>query len=214
MASLPGFLLICLTLGRLLVPGSCELKEVKCVFPVVEPDFGHTKLRFAREGLDVIRRIKYPIAAVFISFWGFMLFFIVLVIAIKALLFLLTPKSAILSNVPIVSGFLLQVPFRKEQAIPDVHQVRARRTAGSKIAQGWMLRQPPARGGLRWPLWAARQGRPPMPGRTPPSPPRPPARGRPPRAGRIPPGIRPGRPLGGGLAGPGGFPLESAQAAR
>ncbi|KAK8921101.1 hypothetical protein KSP39_PZI020324 [Platanthera zijinensis] len=58
---------------------------------------------------------------------------------------------------------LEKVPIRKEQVTPDVHRVRARRTVGSKIAQGWMLRQPPARGGLRWPPWAARQGRPPPP---------------------------------------------------
>ncbi|KAK8961907.1 hypothetical protein KSP40_PGU005221 [Platanthera guangdongensis] len=64
MATLPGFLVICLTLGWLLVPGSCELNEFQRAFPVVEPDFGHTKLRLAREGLDVIRRIESPIAAV------------------------------------------------------------------------------------------------------------------------------------------------------
>ncbi|KAI0497733.1 hypothetical protein KFK09_020967 [Dendrobium nobile] len=33
-------------------------------FPVVEPDFGHTKLRLAREGLEAIRRIRSSIAAV------------------------------------------------------------------------------------------------------------------------------------------------------
>lgn len=64
MASLPGFLVICLTLGRLLVPSSCEINEFRRAFPIVEPDVGHTKLRLAREGLDVIRRIKSPIAAV------------------------------------------------------------------------------------------------------------------------------------------------------
>jgi hypothetical protein len=36
-------------------------------FPIVEPDPGHTKLRLAREGLEVIGRIKTPIAAVAVS---------------------------------------------------------------------------------------------------------------------------------------------------
>jgi hypothetical protein len=33
----------------------------------VEPDPGHTKLRLAREGLEVIERITTPIAAVAVS---------------------------------------------------------------------------------------------------------------------------------------------------
>lgn len=33
-------------------------------FPIVEPDSGHTKLRLSREGLEAIRRIKTPIAAI------------------------------------------------------------------------------------------------------------------------------------------------------
>ncbi|CAN1270839.1 Guanylate-binding protein 4 [Linum perenne] len=33
-------------------------------FPIVEPDPGHTKLRLSSEGLEAIRRIKNPIAAV------------------------------------------------------------------------------------------------------------------------------------------------------
>lgn len=37
-------------------------------FPIVEPDPGHTKLRLAREGLDVIEKITTPIAVVAVSF--------------------------------------------------------------------------------------------------------------------------------------------------
>jgi hypothetical protein len=35
-----------------------------CRFPIVEPDYGHTKLRLSKEGLEAIQRIKTPIAAV------------------------------------------------------------------------------------------------------------------------------------------------------
>lgn len=34
----------------------------------MEPDPGHTKLRLAREGLDVIEKITTPIAVVAVSF--------------------------------------------------------------------------------------------------------------------------------------------------
>ena len=37
-------------------------------FPIVEPDPGHTKLRLARDGLEAIKRITTPIAAVAVSF--------------------------------------------------------------------------------------------------------------------------------------------------
>lgn len=33
-------------------------------FPIVEPDPGHTKLRLSQEGLEAIKRITSPIAAV------------------------------------------------------------------------------------------------------------------------------------------------------
>ncbi|KAK4357444.1 hypothetical protein RND71_023054 [Anisodus tanguticus] len=35
-----------------------------CMFPIIEPDPGHTKLRLAREGLEAIEKITTPIAAV------------------------------------------------------------------------------------------------------------------------------------------------------
>ncbi|XP_006657504.1 guanylate-binding protein 4-like [Oryza brachyantha] len=38
--------------------------ELQRAFPIVEPDHGHTKLRLAKEGLEAIKRIKTPIAAV------------------------------------------------------------------------------------------------------------------------------------------------------
>nr|CAB3455850.1 unnamed protein product [Digitaria exilis] len=37
--------------------------EFERAFPIVEPDYGHTKLRLAKEGLEAIQRIKTPIAA-------------------------------------------------------------------------------------------------------------------------------------------------------
>ncbi|KAG5603317.1 hypothetical protein H5410_034687 [Solanum commersonii] len=47
-----------------LVPGSFSFDNFHQPFPIVEPDSGHTKLRFAREGLEAIERITTPIAAV------------------------------------------------------------------------------------------------------------------------------------------------------
>ncbi|WVZ62137.1 hypothetical protein U9M48_011918 [Paspalum notatum var. saurae] len=41
------------------IPGGLER-----AFPIVEPDYGHTKLCLAKEGLEAIQRIKTPIAAV------------------------------------------------------------------------------------------------------------------------------------------------------
>lgn len=64
MALLGSFLVICLSFCWLWGPGTCEVNEFRRAFPVVEPDFGHTKLRLAKEGLDAIRRIRSPIAAV------------------------------------------------------------------------------------------------------------------------------------------------------
>ncbi|KAG8098563.1 hypothetical protein GUJ93_ZPchr0013g36287 [Zizania palustris] len=40
-----------------------ELKE-QVRFPIVEPDYGHTKLRLSERGLEAIRRIETPIAVV------------------------------------------------------------------------------------------------------------------------------------------------------
>jgi hypothetical protein len=38
-----------------------------CRFPIVEPDYGHTKLCLSEQGLDAIRRIENPIAIVGVS---------------------------------------------------------------------------------------------------------------------------------------------------
>nr|CAB3452129.1 unnamed protein product [Digitaria exilis] len=44
--------------------GNADAGDLERAFPIVEPDYGHTKLRLAKEGLEAIRRIKTPIAAV------------------------------------------------------------------------------------------------------------------------------------------------------
>lgn len=45
--------------------------SINCVylyrFPIVEPDYGHTKLRLSQQGLEAIRRIETPIAVVGVS---------------------------------------------------------------------------------------------------------------------------------------------------
>uniref|UniRef100_A0A3Q7H2U7 GB1/RHD3-type G domain-containing protein n=1 Tax=Solanum lycopersicum TaxID=4081 RepID=A0A3Q7H2U7_SOLLC len=47
-----------------LVPGSFSFDNFHQPFPIVEPDYGHTKLRLATQGLEAIQRITTPIAAV------------------------------------------------------------------------------------------------------------------------------------------------------
>eukprot|EP00268_Persea_americana_P042447 TRINITY_DN4247_c0_g1_i8.p1 TRINITY_DN4247_c0_g1~~TRINITY_DN4247_c0_g1_i8.p1 ORF type:complete len:560 (-),score=109.71 TRINITY_DN4247_c0_g1_i8:141-1820(-) len=47
-----------------LASGSVSADDFPQAFPIVEPDSGHTKLRLAREGLEVLERITSPIAAV------------------------------------------------------------------------------------------------------------------------------------------------------
>uniref|UniRef100_A0A7N0ZZC3 GB1/RHD3-type G domain-containing protein n=1 Tax=Kalanchoe fedtschenkoi TaxID=63787 RepID=A0A7N0ZZC3_KALFE len=44
--------------------GYSSIENLHQAFPIVEPDPGHTKLRLSKEGLEVIERIKNPIAAV------------------------------------------------------------------------------------------------------------------------------------------------------
>ncbi|CAL5066787.1 unnamed protein product [Urochloa decumbens] len=44
--------------------GDADDGELERAFPIVEPDYGHTKLHLAKEGLEAIQRIKTPIAAV------------------------------------------------------------------------------------------------------------------------------------------------------
>ncbi|PON54403.1 Guanylate-binding protein [Parasponia andersonii] len=48
----------------LFASGSFSIEDFNQAFPIVEPDPGHTKLRLSREGLEVIKRITTPIAAV------------------------------------------------------------------------------------------------------------------------------------------------------
>lgn len=44
--------------------GESDAGELERAFPIVEPDYGHTKLRLSKQGLEAIQRIKTPIAAV------------------------------------------------------------------------------------------------------------------------------------------------------
>ncbi|XP_060961848.1 uncharacterized protein LOC133032045 [Cannabis sativa] len=48
----------------LLASGSFSVENFNQAFPIVEPDPGHTKLQLSREGLEAIKRITTPIAAV------------------------------------------------------------------------------------------------------------------------------------------------------
>ncbi|XP_047092237.1 guanylate-binding protein 4-like [Lolium rigidum] len=44
--------------------GDSDPDELERAYPIVEPDYGHTKLRLSQEGLEAIRRIENPIAVV------------------------------------------------------------------------------------------------------------------------------------------------------
>ncbi|CAM0876871.1 unnamed protein product [Alopecurus aequalis] len=44
--------------------GDLDPDELERAYPIVEPDYGHTKLRLSQEGLEAIRRIENPIAVV------------------------------------------------------------------------------------------------------------------------------------------------------
>ncbi|CAL4944863.1 unnamed protein product [Urochloa decumbens] len=44
--------------------GDPDPDELERAFPIVEPDYGHTKLRLSEQGLEAIRRIENPIAVV------------------------------------------------------------------------------------------------------------------------------------------------------
>ncbi|XP_010274226.1 PREDICTED: guanylate-binding protein 4-like isoform X2 [Nelumbo nucifera] len=48
----------------LFASGSSSIENFRQAFPIVEPDVSHTKLRLAKEGLEVIERITTPIAAI------------------------------------------------------------------------------------------------------------------------------------------------------
>ncbi|KAG9451897.1 hypothetical protein H6P81_004801 [Aristolochia fimbriata] len=53
-----------LILARCLPSGLSSTENFRQAFPIVEPDPGHTKLQLSREGLEAIKRITTPIAAV------------------------------------------------------------------------------------------------------------------------------------------------------
>ncbi|VAI38583.1 unnamed protein product [Triticum turgidum subsp. durum] len=44
--------------------GESDAGELERAFPIVEPDYGHTKLRLSKQGLEAIQRINTPIAVV------------------------------------------------------------------------------------------------------------------------------------------------------
>ncbi|KAK4780276.1 hypothetical protein SAY87_016382 [Trapa incisa] len=56
-------LILCISLD-FIASGSPFPNNLQQAFPIVEPDPGHTKLRLAREGLDVIEKITTPVAVV------------------------------------------------------------------------------------------------------------------------------------------------------
>ncbi|KAJ4828610.1 hypothetical protein Tsubulata_004969 [Turnera subulata] len=58
------FWLLVLLLLCLFASGSSSIDNFNQPFPIVEPDPGHTKLRLSPEGLEAIKRITTPIAAV------------------------------------------------------------------------------------------------------------------------------------------------------
>lgn len=65
--SVTGMSFRCLVFSVLLclfASGSLAIENFHQAFPIVEPDPGHTKLRLSREGLETIRRITNPIAAI------------------------------------------------------------------------------------------------------------------------------------------------------
>jgi hypothetical protein len=56
--------LICLAAAA---RGDPDPDELDRAYPIVEPDYGHTKLRLSEQGLEAIRRIENPIAVVGVS---------------------------------------------------------------------------------------------------------------------------------------------------
>ncbi|KAL2323498.1 hypothetical protein Fmac_027877 [Flemingia macrophylla] len=54
----------CQTTALYLLECCVDIRRFNAVFPIVEPDPGHTKLQLSREGLEAIKRITNPIAAV------------------------------------------------------------------------------------------------------------------------------------------------------
>ncbi|XP_020541245.1 guanylate-binding protein 4 isoform X2 [Jatropha curcas] len=61
---IPCWTLVVSLLFCLVASGALSIDSFHQAFPIVEPDPGHTKLRLATDGLEAIRRITTPIAAV------------------------------------------------------------------------------------------------------------------------------------------------------
>lgn len=64
MVKISGWVFVVAVFLSAFASGSSSIEDFHQAFPIVEPDPGHTKLRLAGEGLEAIRRIKSPIAAV------------------------------------------------------------------------------------------------------------------------------------------------------
>ncbi|KAL6894253.1 hypothetical protein ACP4OV_008351 [Aristida adscensionis] len=60
----PGICAVALVLLAAAAAGDPDPDELERAFPIVEPDYGHTKLRLSEQGLEAIRRIDTPIAVV------------------------------------------------------------------------------------------------------------------------------------------------------
>ncbi|VAI38058.1 unnamed protein product [Triticum turgidum subsp. durum] len=60
----PGICAVALLWLAAAAAGDPDPDELERAFPIVEPDYGHTKLRLSEQGLEAIRRIENPIAIV------------------------------------------------------------------------------------------------------------------------------------------------------
>uniref|UniRef100_A0ACD5X9R2 Uncharacterized protein n=1 Tax=Avena sativa TaxID=4498 RepID=A0ACD5X9R2_AVESA len=60
----PGICAVALICLAAAATGDPDPNELERAYPIVEPDYGHTKLRLSEQGLEAIRRIENPIAVV------------------------------------------------------------------------------------------------------------------------------------------------------
>ncbi|KAM0872670.1 hypothetical protein ACQ4PT_038541 [Festuca glaucescens] len=60
----PGICAVALIWLAAAAAGDSDPDELERAYPIVEPDYGHTKLRLSQQGLEAIRRIENPIAVV------------------------------------------------------------------------------------------------------------------------------------------------------
>ncbi|XP_051177732.1 uncharacterized protein [Lolium perenne] len=60
----PGICAVALIWLAAAAAGDSDPDDLDRAYPIVEPDYGHTKLRLSQQGLEAIRRIENPIAVV------------------------------------------------------------------------------------------------------------------------------------------------------